>query len=378
MILPNWVVIGSGQVFTLVLLVSIFLLIHTSNLKKVIGNLQQKIKALVTDLKQTKKAYNEMQDLISEESSYAELLDEQIEQTRDYHLSLNPDQDIILDLDPSSPMPRQIASLRHAFLISEKEAAISGDDSEKTNWLIIQSKLASIIGFFNSKDSIQTFEEDADPLTDLQDALSNAQQEITDLKDQYGNAQQEAQNYQAELSNIAVAEEDQAKFNNLLERYQATISTFRSDAEAVTAGQANSASGTVELTTETPRDNSEIDALRDLTSDQHNLINQLQQRLRDAQTPEEKTELISDLSKQLEQQKRYLKESESCIELMDNELDQANDKVRSLAAKLAAQSSKTGSARENDMSSQIKKQTDTIKNLKQENEQLVMQLGMGD
>ena len=118
--------------------------------------------------------------------------------------------------------------------------------------------------------------------------------------------------------------------------------------------------------------------MRDLTSDQHNLINQLQQRLRDAQTPEEKTELISDLSKQLEQQKRYLKESESCIELMDNELDQANDKVRSLAAKLAAQSSKTGSARENDMSNQIKKQTDTIKNLKQENEQLVMQLGMGD
>ena len=376
--LPNWLMIGSAQIFALILLVAIFLLIHTNNLKKAIGKLQDKIKTLVFDLKKTKKAFNEMQDLINEESSYAELLDEQLAQTREYHLSLNPDQDIILDLDPNSPMPRQIASLRHAFLISEKEAALSGEDPESTNWLVIQSKLASIIGFFNSKDSIQTFEEDADPLTDLQDALSNKQQEISDLKEQFGFIQEDVQHYHAELANITVAEEDQDKFNNLVERYRNAISNIGADPELVKAQPTKPASGSVELVAETPRDNSEIDALRGLTSEQHALINQLQQRLSDAQTPEQKTELINDLSKQLEQQKRYLKESESCIELMDNELDQANDKVRTLASKLAAQSSKTGSERENDMSNQINKQADAIKRLEQENEQLVMQLGMGD
>lgn len=378
MMLPNWLMIGSAQIFVLILLVAIFLLIHTSNLKKVVGKLQDKIKTLVFDLKKTKKAFNEMQDLITEEASYAELLDEQLAQTREYHLSLNPDQDIILDLDPNSPMPRQIASLRHAFLISEKEAAISGEDSYSTNWLVIQSKLASIIGFFNSKDSIQTFEEDADPLADLQDALSDKQQEVTDLKEQFVHIQEDVQHYHAELANIAIEEKDQAKFNNLVERYRNAIANIGVDPELVAAQPTKLASGSVELDAETPRDSSEIDALRGLTSEQHVLINQLQQRLSNAQTPEQKTELINDLSKQLEQQKRYLKESESCIELMDNELDKANDKVRTLASKLAAQSSKTGSGSEKDKSNQINKQADAIKRLEQENEQLVMQLGMGD
>jgi hypothetical protein len=377
MLIPNWLVIGAAELFALLLLICAFFVVHTNKLKTFTSGLQKKIQELLTDLKQTKQAYNEMQDLISEESSYSDILDEQLNQTREYHLSLNPDQDITLDLDPSSPMPRQIASLRYAFLISEKEASLTSEDGKNANWMVIQSKLANIIGFFSSNnESIKTFEEDADPVADLQDALATTQQEMSDIKGQFSNIQMETQSYHDELSNIAVAEHDQEKFNDLLERYQAALSGL-GNTESGPAYQARSTTNTVEVVRDAPRDNSELDALRGLTSEQHSLINQLQQRLRQAQTPEEKTSLINDLSEQLEQQKRFMKESEMCIQLMDNELDDANSKIHELESTLARQSSKSGSARENDLTEELNKQAELIKRLEQENQQLVMQLDMG-
>ena len=54
--------------------------------------------------------------------SFVHYIDEAIDKTRDHHKSLNPDRDIVLDITPDSPMERQVASLRHAFLLAEKEA----------------------------------------------------------------------------------------------------------------------------------------------------------------------------------------------------------------------------------------------------------------
>lgn len=373
----NWVIIGAAEIFTLIMLLCVFLILHTSKLKKLVKGLQRKVQDLLTDLQQTKRAYAEMQDLLEESNSgdYSSILDEQLENTREYHQNLNPDRDISLDLAEDTPMPRQIASLRHAFLVTEKEASLSGEDNAP-NWLVIQSKLAAIIGFFKSSNDpgLQTLEKGADAIPELQNALQEKHQHISELEGNLSEAQREAQAIHQGLQQIEVSDAEQEQFNNLLQRLQNAISNLGGDGELVTLTE--QVTNTVEVVRESERGNEELMQLRALTADQHSMINQLQQRLKSAQTPEEKTLLINDLSEQLERQKRFMQEAETCIELMDNELNEANASIRDLQAKVEQLKQGAGSGRENDMADQIKSLKQSIQRLEDENEQLVMQLGM--
>lgn len=373
----NWVIIGTAEVFTLLMLLCIFLILHTSKLKKLVKGLQQKVQDLLTDLQQTKRAYAEMQDLLEEDggSDYTSVLDEQLENTREYHQSLNPDRDISLDLAEDTPMPRQIASLRHAFLVTEKEASISGEDNNP-NWLVIQSKLAAIIGFFkgSSAPDLQSIEKDADAIPELQNALQEKHQQIDELEGNLSDAQREAQEVHRGLQQIDVSSEDQQHFDNLLQRLKNAIALLGGDADLVTLTE--QVTNTVELVRDGERSSEELMQLRALTADQHSMINKLQQRLKQAQTQEEKTLLINDLSEQLERQKRFVQEAETCIELMDNELNEANNTIGELQAKVEKLKQEGGTGRQNEMSDQIKSLKQAVKRLEDENEQLVMQLGM--
>ncbi|GAA5317934.1 MAG: hypothetical protein AseanaTS_31420 [Candidatus Pelagadaptatus aseana] len=376
----NWIVIGAAELFTLLMLICIFLILHTSKLKGVIKGLQIKVQDLLTDLQQTKRAYSEMHDLLEEDSEYATLLDDQIENTREYHQTLNPDQDISLDLDSNTPMPRQIASLRHAFLVSEKEASLAGDN-KTPNWLVIQSKLATIMAFFkgdsaSSSNGLQALEEDVDDLSDLQAALSDQVQETNTLKNNISDAQKEAQEIHHGLTQINVESNDKQTFEDLLQRYENIIASL-GDGTVTRTSRANGDSATtVEITQVVNQNSEELQQLRSLTSDQHRMINQLQQRLRTAQSADEKTLLLNDLSEQLERQKRFVQESETCIELMDNELQEANDTIGQLQQKVKKLEAEAGSGRQNDMADTINNLQKTIDRLEQENQQLVMQLGM--
>ena len=373
----NWVIIGTAEVFTLLMLLCIFLILHTSKLKKLVKGLQQKVQDLLTDLQQTKRAYAEMQDLLEEDggSDYTSVLDEQLENTREYHQSLNPDRDISLDLAEDTPMPRQIASLRHAFLVTEKEASISGEDNNP-NWLVIQSKLAAIIGLYqgSSAPDLQSIEKDADAIPELQNALQEKHQQIDELEGNLSDAQREAQEVHRGLQQIDVSSEDQQHFDNLLQRLKNAIALLGGDADLVTLTE--QVTNTVELVRDGERSSEELMQLRALTADQHSMINKLQQRLKQAQTQEEKTLLINDLSEQLERQKRFVQEAETCIELMDNELNEANNTIGELQAKVEKLKQEGGTGRQNEMSDQIKSLKQAVKRLEDENEQLVMQLGM--
>lgn len=373
----NWVIIGTAEVFTLIMLLCIFLILHTSKLKKLIKGLQQKVQDLLTDLQQTKRAYAEMQDLLEEDSSdYPGILDEQLENTREYHQTLNPDRDISLDLAEDTPMPRQIASLRHAFLITEKEAALSGEGNTP-NWLVIQSKLAAIIGFFKSSNpGMQSIEKDADTIPELQNSLQEKHQHIESLEGNLSEAQREAQEIHNGLQEIEVSSEDKSRFASLLQRLKNAIARLGGDPDSDVVTLTEQITNTVEIVTEDNRGAEELMQLRALTADQHSMINELQKRLKSAQTPEEKTLLINDLAEQLERQKRFVQEAETCIELMDNELQEANSTIRDLQNKVEKLKQDSGSGRQNDMADQIKTLKDAVKRLEDENEQLVMQLGM--
>ena len=94
---------------------------------------------------------------------------------------------------------------------------------------------------------------------------------------------------------------------------------------------------TIEITrTETDkRAQTEIQHLRQVAEDQHQTISKLQKKLAAADTAEQRQEIIRDLSEQLERQTRFVRESETCIQLLEDELSANNNRVRELEERLA-------------------------------------------
>src|SRR5690606_27580291 len=71
----------------------------------------------------------------------------------------------------------------------------------------------------------------------------------------------------------------------------------------------------------------EIIKLRNVAVDQHRVIHQLQRKLEDAKDPVEVALAVRELQQQLERQTRFVKEAESCVQLLEDELAQSHEKL---------------------------------------------------
>ncbi|TQV66292.1 hypothetical protein FKG94_27245 [Exilibacterium tricleocarpae] len=140
----NVVVFTVVEVFLLLAAACVLLLVRARNLKQMTASLQQQVKQLTDDLRATDSAPQHPLP-----GSYRQTIDEQLSLTRHYHRGLNADQDIALDLNPETPLPRQIAALRHAFLIAEKEALHSSANTAPS-WPVLETKLQQLIQFYTT------------------------------------------------------------------------------------------------------------------------------------------------------------------------------------------------------------------------------------
>src|SRR5262245_36229217 len=116
---------ATAEIAVLLLCICAYLVFHISNLKKLIKRLEAKVLELRGTINATKQnAKAKIQEIKNnfQEKTYLEYIDAQIDATREHHASQSPDRDIVLDLDTDIPEERQIAALRHAFLVMEKEA----------------------------------------------------------------------------------------------------------------------------------------------------------------------------------------------------------------------------------------------------------------
>jgi chromosome segregation ATPase len=84
---------------------------------------------------------------------------------------------------------------------------------------------------------------------------------------------------------------------------------------------------TINITRQDPRAAEEIVKLRNVAADQHRIINDLQRKLMSAVTAEEKEQVIQELQQQLQRQIRFVHESETCIQLLEDELAKAHDEI---------------------------------------------------
>ncbi len=378
---PNFVIFGAIEALVLLLVLFVGLLLYLRSLKRKLQKTKDQVLQMLEKNQTLLSTLEQERIEHTATNSYKQQINDQLLITREYHGTLGANQDIALDLDPEVPINRQAAAIRHAILIAEKEALNASPDG-KPNWSFLESKFQQIIGFYvdldqgkipdkdevdwkvqfgKAKESLENamldFAEARKEVEALENDLETAHKRIANLEkfkqlffemeDQWKAAKDEAQLYYDRIMASRAAGDDEATFTTVLDEYHNVYHEVEKTIYSQTRDRDENASPAVlssneslqevaqQLTTESIADNDaraleELKKLRNLTADQHRLISQLQEKLRAAETLEEKQAIIDELEQELEKHIRFAEESEMCIQLLETELAAAMEKTKSL------------------------------------------------
>lgn len=354
--------------------------------RRTLGALEAKIIALRKTLKEARTEAQAAQAEVAKRAEtgsgdFGEMIDAQINITRNHHLSMNPDRDIVLDIGSDTPLERRAVSLRHAFLIAEKEAWLAAEGKE-IDWDVLSGKLAQIIQFYeqpaapvpsapleSESDMFEALDFDAEPVPDLevevgvpaadgelerlQETIANQKRHIENLErfkalffaadDKWRTASEQAEQYHQLLLQKSQALGVDADYQALLEKYGRVYDDFGESLSAQRGDEQHKAPSlpVIEIDADEPSvgriviaNQEEIQRLRNMAVDQHKMILRLREELTAAQTSEDKDRVIGELHKQLERHERFLKESDICTKQLENELESALSENHSLKIKL--------------------------------------------
>lgn len=391
----------AAELSLFLLCVSGFLLFRMRKLSQLLAALELKVQELRELIRTTK---DKARELILEAREKAQSLDylsfveAEIDRTRDFHLSHSPDQDIVLDLDVNVPLERQVAALRHAFLVAEKEASYAGD-GEDPEWDVLKLKFGQIINLYRhafsapaaapvddsdaedteplpvdeqpgdiqqpeeaaSEPVVEMEEQDSALVSELRARVAELEEDISnyikrvenldkfkklffDMEDKWLQARKEAEQYLQELRVLASGLDNSEDFDAVLDRYMESFhevdELFRQEgSELATEVLGEKANVDVRVT-----NREEVSRLKKLMINQHNIIADLKQKLTVAKTAADKEVVIQGLQDELDKQGRFIKECETCIELLEDELSGARrenrgleDEVESLRKQLSEQ-----------------------------------------
>lgn len=367
--------------------------------RRTMGALEEKIVALRDSLKNTRAELKAARALAAKNANsgpgdFGEMVEEQLSITRNHHLSLNSDRDIVLDIGPDTPLARRAVSLRHAFLIAEKEAWLAAEDKE-IDWDVLSSKLTQIIQFYEQPaepvsahvetesdmfDALEIEEEqpasdfdssissaDSEELAMLRETVENQKRHIENLErfktlffatdEKWRVAREQAEQYHQLLMDQSHSFGADAEYQALLEKSSRVYDDFGATLAAESGREPYKPAPipAADIDVDEPRVGSivianqeEIQRLRNMAVDQHKMILRLREELNAAQSEEEKERVISELHKQLERHERFLKESDLCTKQLENELDRVLNENHNLKIKLQDSRMQAVSAPAND------------------------------
>ena len=352
-LVPNWIYLIGFELAIVMLLVSLILFGHSRGLRKLIRALEARVLSLRETIRNKSALFDTLKielEMLRRNSrhGYAELLEEQLDATRNRHLSLNPDRDIVLDITPDTPIDRQSLALRHAFLISEKESVIAAD-GKGVDWDILQAKLGQIINFYQQSgmESQDEAELEVSAELDLGTALDissdggneslttiieNQKRHIAnlekfrslffDVERKWREASAEAARYHGELLALGNRLGGGDEFEQLLQSYAEVYGGLGGlleggglDRELDDDTIARPSVGKIVIANQ-----EEIQRLRNMAVDQHKIIVELKRQLSGAESEEEKERALAAMHTQLERNERYLQESDTCIRQLESDL----------------------------------------------------------
>jgi uncharacterized protein YoxC len=323
---PNLMLIIACEVLAIAVIAVAVLVFQNRKLRGVMKKLQERMHELVEDLK---KARAEPRKKTDASDTYIQNITQHIELTKKHHTSLRGGQDIALDLDPQVPLPRRTAALRHAILIAEKESHAQIQD--KTNWDLLAARYQQLLAFNKDYDGAGA---DTADIEALREELATTRKRVAnlekfktlyfDLEKTWRESKGKASEYFDEMTHLISEGKPSAELAEILQNYHGAFSGFNDQIEA---GIEINPSGHDENT------NKELLRLRNVTVDQHRIINDLQDKLAKSSNEEQRASIIRDLQTELQKQARYMQESETCIKLMEEELKNANKELEQLRAR---------------------------------------------
>lgn len=311
-------------------------LAHIRGLRKLITALEDKVLAQRDAIRTTRATFDalksELQSLRTAASrGYGDFLEEQLDVTRNRHVSLSPDRDIVLDIASDTPLARQILALRHAFLIAEQESVLAADN-KGLDWGVLEAKLGQILDFYSQPSSLEPELEideadtDGDAADDDQQQrhianLEKFRQLYFDVERKWREARAEAERYHQELSALGQSLGASEEFDALLQQYVQVYAGVDGLLEGGGRESGDDAPaqrpsvGHLVIANE-----EEIQRLRNMAVDQHKIILELKRKLVDADSLEAKDRLIEEMNAQLDRNQRFLKESDTCIQQLEADI----------------------------------------------------------
>ncbi len=331
----TFILVVAAEVIAVSLFVIGILLIKNRRLRQVLNKLKDKTRELKNKVSQ-QAAPKETIAPVEPKETYRDKVGLQLEITQNYHYEQGSRQDIALDLDPDAPIQRRTAALRNAFLIAEKEA--TSDASEQINWDFLAARYQQILDF-NRDYSPEDGEENQENTEALEEEMEQYKKRIKnlerfkkmyfELEERWSKCQKEASMHYTELQSLAAETDKQDDFEAALSKYQSSYNEIGN-----IISDATDSAATVELSVSLGEQTEEIARLKAVAADQHRIINKLQSELENSTTQEQQVHFINNMQDELQKQARFLQESETCIQLMDNELTAANQELESLRSKV--------------------------------------------
>lgn len=407
-----------GEVALLLLAVCVFLLVHTRKRQQRTRQLEEKIVELRdtcnTTRKEAKDALKELAEYKNiAPKDYLDFLEDEIGATRVHHSSLKPDRDIVLDISADAPMERQAASLRHAFLLAEKESALAAAGSD-ADWDTLQAKFQQIIEFYEQPNDGASEAEGGEDETvaasaeldeGLQEQIEQYKARISNLErfkhlffnmeSKWEKAKKEAEEYHQQLlakgQELGGGEDFESVLNNYANVY-GDINGLMDEGGSYGDNSGGAKTVVMEVNRTTvntgPRviaNQEEMMRLRNMAIDQHKIIESLKHKLMGAASEEQQEEIVQELSTQLQQQEQFIKEAETCTQLLEEELTRTiteNESLRNEMQDGGANAESEADAEQlqgllQDMTEQSKEMLATIAALEDENRKLQQMVADG-
>lgn len=318
---PTLVLVVALEIYVALLIATIALIFFSAKQKKLIKRQQDKLKELIETLKGTHNPAAPPQ------KNYKQFLYEQLDITQERFNLLAPRSDIAGIQPLDVPVNQRIVALRYAFLRAEElgTTAVQGsegywDTFRQTLEPLLQVSTDSTDG--NSSEELELYKKRVENLEKFKKLFF-------DLEKRWNEAQANAQGYYNELHAMADSVADRERYELLLGRYNDSYNDINQYIYSTSSAlhgtpQENK---TINIIRQDPRAAEEIMKLRNVAADQYRVISNLQRKLEEAVSAEEKDLVIRELEQQLQRQIRFVQESDTCVQLLEDELNKAHETI---------------------------------------------------
>jgi len=316
--LPLIVLAIAVEAYVVLLIAAIALALYSRKQKKILRRQQEKLLEFIHELKKPSAT-----EAAPPAKTYRQYINEQIDTTQERFSLLAPTGDIGTHLDVQAPAKQQVIALRYGFLRAEELGTIETIGSDDYWSIFLQTLEPLLPAHKGDSEELDTYKKRVENLEKFKKLFF-------DLEERWNKAQNQAEDHFNELSTYADSVADQEHYTQLLNNYRDLyegVGEHIHKTSLTVLGQPQEHK-TINIIRQDPRAAEEIMKLRNVAADQHRVISNLQKQLDSASSTEEKIALIGSLEQQLQRQIRFVQESDTCVQLLEEELDKAHQQLQ--------------------------------------------------